>query len=165
MYNRIELYKPKRVFNENILTMKRNLIYLVNIVLSATISCAPVQKETQQQSNPQQLNQMQISRLKQDAAVLSSPGSQTAAAPVQSSEPVRLNPPHGQPGHICEIPVGSPLPSTPVRTNANSAAVSASPQNRNNAANAPTASNTVRLNPPHGEPGHICEIPVGSPLP
>lgn len=143
--------------------MKRNLIYLVTIVLSATISCAPVQKETQQQSNPQQLNQMQISRLKQDAAVLSSPGSQTAAAPVQSSEPVRLNPPHGQPGHICEIPVGSPLPSTPVRSNA---AINASPQAATaNTTAAPTAASNVRLNPPHGQPGHICEIPVGSPLP
>lgn len=145
--------------------MKKNLIYHSVIILFLALSCAPAQKETQQQSNPQQLNQMQIMRLKQDEAALTSPRTQTATAPVQSSEPVRLNPPHGQPGHICEIPVGSPLPSTPVRTNANSVAVSASPQNPNNAANAPTASNTVRLNPPHGQPGHICEIPVGSPLP
>ena len=29
-----------------------------------------------------------------------------------SQDAPRLNPPHGQPGHICEIPVGSPLPAS-----------------------------------------------------
>ncbi len=71
----------------------------------------------------------------------------TAPVPVQAvagteSAP-RLNPPHGEPGHICEIPVGAPLPVEP------SSQLVAEP----------------RLNPPHGEPGHICEIPVGAPLP
>ncbi len=58
------------------------------------------------------------------------------------SEPAsqRLNPPHGQPGHICEIPVGEPLPE------------------------AQQEQGEVVLNPPHGEPGHVCEIPVGEPL-
>lgn len=56
---------------------------------------------------------------------------------------VALNPPHGQPGHICEIPVGQPLPT-------NTKASSNSEQS---------------LNPPHGQPGHVCEIPVGQPLP
>jgi hypothetical protein len=29
----------------------------------------------------------------------------------------------------------------------------------------PSDQRTAKLNPPHGEPGHRCEIPVGSPLP
>ncbi|MBS4060501.1 MAG: hypothetical protein KG029_08890 [Bacteroidetes bacterium] len=73
-----------------------------------------------------------------------------------------LNPPHGQPGHICEIPVGSPLPRAANNVQkANTAAT-------NNPVNTTTTSivdQTVVLNPPHGQPGHICEIPVGSPLP
>lgn len=69
------------------------------------------------------------------------------ARKLNSSKPVNYapgtsltrNPPHGQPGHRCDIPVGDPLP---VVTNSN-----------------------VKLNPPHGQPGHRCDIAVGSPLP
>jgi hypothetical protein len=69
------------------------------------------------------------------------------ARKLNSSKPVNYapgtsltrNPPHGQPGHRCDIPVGDPLP---VATNSN-----------------------VKLNPPHGQPGHRCDIAVGSPLP
>lgn len=60
---------------------------------------------------------------------------------------VALNPPHGQPGHICEIPVGQPLPTS------------------GNATNTSSNDSGQRLNPPHGQPGHVCEIPVGQPLP
>lgn len=54
---------------------------------------------------------------------------------------VTLNPPHGEPGHRCDIAVGQPLNSAPVQqTNAN-------------------------VNPPHGQPGHRCDLAVGAPLP
>lgn len=144
--------------------MKTTLSLLTVLFMFATISCAPGQKESQQQSNPQQMNQMQISRLKQDASTLNSGGTPATTAPVQnSSAPVRLNPPHGQPGHICEIPVGSPLPTAPVQPNATVNSTPGAAQA--NSPSAPTAASNVRLNPPHGQPGHICEIPVGSPLP
>ena len=66
-----------------------------------------------------------------------------------------LNPPHGQPGHKCEIPVGAPLDSPPSATAAPST---------------PSATTTPvvtapGMNPPHGEPGHDCKVPVGDPLP
>jgi len=32
-------------------------------------------------------------------------------------------------------------------------------------ASSPTGGQTVTLNPPHGQPGHRCDIPVGNPLP
>jgi hypothetical protein len=54
-----------------------------------------------------------------------------------------LNPPHGQPGHRCDIAVGAPLGGSMMNDNS-------------------TASN---LNPPHGQPGHRCDIAVGAPLP
>jgi hypothetical protein len=100
-------------------------------------------------------------------------GSVQQSEPVEASAEIILNPPHGQPGHSCDIPVGSPLNAqtdNPVREVRNTsmaptienAARLGSPTRRQSSA-AP-ASSTARLNPPHGQPGHRCEIPVGSPL-
>ena len=79
-----------------------------------------------------------------------------------------MNPPHGQPNHRCDIPVGAPLNSkkaeaTTVKTTDNqttNAAPIAAPEN--NAGSTPIASG---MNPSHGQPGHRCDIPVGAPLP
>ena len=79
-----------------------------------------------------------------------------------------MNPPHGQPNHRCDIPVGAPLNSkkaeaTTVKTTDNqttNAAPIATPEN--NAGSTPIASG---MNPAHGQPGHRCDIPVGAPLP
>lgn len=71
----------------------------------------------------------------------------------QSSQ-ARLNPPHGQPGHDCNIAVGQPLDGS-----GGASPAAALPQ----VLSSPGAS--PRLNPPHGQPGHICEIEVGQPLP
>lgn len=87
-----------------------------------------------------------------------------------------LNPPHGEPGHVCEIPVGAPLdgsanpsgsdgginiaPPTGNATPTFSTMPAGSPVNA-----APASGGSGRLNPAHGEPGHVCEIPVGQPLP
>ena len=68
---------------------------------------------------------------------------------------VVLNPPHGQPGHRCEIPVGQPLP--------NGSANGTTPSNVE--IKTPLMQENQQLNPPHGEPGHRCDIPVGQPLP
>lgn len=67
---------------------------------------------------------------------------------------VALNPPHGQPGHVCEIPVGQPLP------NGSGGAAPSNVQLKT-----PLMKENQKLNPPHGQPGHVCEIPVGQPLP
>lgn len=112
--------------------------------------------------------------------------------PVQNNSNVKLNPEHGLPGHRCDIPVGAPL-NTPAPSNTqniqtnNPAPVKLSPtsvpavttpaptsapaQNVltpvQTPTQAPSLSQTgqVKLNPEHGQPGHRCEIPVGSPLP
>lgn len=92
--------------------------------------------------------------------------------PITSSPGVILNPPHGEPGHRCDIPVGSPLP------NANSTITTdfkpitegeALPQVADNLSmqtpNKPLVNAKGELlNPPHGEPNHRCDIPVGAPL-
>lgn len=91
-----------------------------------------------------------------------------------------MNPPHGQPGHQCGIPVGAPLNSNansaPATPKAGSATTTQQmtitpPAQTTSSAPAilnPNTAGTVTepgMNPPHGEPGHQCGIPVGSPLP
>lgn len=132
-----------------------------------------------------------------------------------TDQSVKLNPPHGEPGHRCDIAVGAPL-NSPAANKKVDAAQTATVKPVNSAAKAPTgrvgptienlkklttpqpisytpagssqinpphgqpghrcdiavgaplpttASNTAKINPPHGQPGHRCDIPVGSPLP
>lgn len=84
---------------------------------------------------------------------------QVPAAEGASTEEVALNPPHGQPGHVCEIPVGAPLNSAPANTMEGSNQIQSTPGQQ-------TQEGTVAegINPPHGQPGHDCNIPVGAPL-
>ncbi len=88
------------------------------------------------------------------------------SGPVTSTAP-GMNPPHGQPGHLCEIAVGAPLSSaakTPVSTGQISKTVSTTPANTATAASTNKVITAPGMNPPHGEPGHRCEIAVGAPL-
>jgi hypothetical protein len=86
------------------------------------------------------------------------------SAPATNADGVRLNPPHGEPGHVCEIPVGQPLDGSgdagtqtmEIKTELPASEVQA---------NTTQPTGNVKLNPAHGEPGHVCEIPVGQPLP
>jgi hypothetical protein len=79
---------------------------------------------------------------------------------VQQPTAAGMNPAHGQPGHRCDIPVGSPLNSKPQAPNP-TATVSTAPAAPQPVAQQATAAG---MNPPHGQPGHRCDIPVGSPL-
>ncbi|WP_394673854.1 hypothetical protein [uncultured Chryseobacterium sp.] len=74
-----------------------------------------------------------------------------------------MNPPHGEPGHRCDIPVGQPLnskPAQPVQQPVQTIAQNTAPP----AAPAPTGEKPA-LNPPHGEPWHNCAVKVGEALP
>lgn len=77
-----------------------------------------------------------------------------------------MNPPHGQPGHKCELAVGAPLDGkaapatntvTPVQAQSATAAQVLPPALTKD-------NNGVALNPAHGQPGHDCSIEVGKPL-
>lgn len=74
-----------------------------------------------------------------------------------------LNPAHGQPGHRCDIQVGAPLNSAPAQTTATQ------PQQQTivmpPSTTAPVTTTAAGKNPPHGQPGHRCDIAVGAPLP
>jgi len=68
-----------------------------------------------------------------------------------------MNPPHGQPNHRCDIPVGAPLNSKPPTTAAPVGTISTT-------TTAATQVTAPGMNPPHGQPNHRCDIAVGAPL-
>ncbi len=73
----------------------------------------------------------------------------------------KVNPPHGQPGHICETPVASTIPGNPSSPNITQQATSTPIQN----VTLPTTTKVAAgMNPAHGQPGHRCDISVGAPL-
>ena len=71
-----------------------------------------------------------------------------------------MNPAHGQPGHRCDISVGAPL-NSPVTKPASNTTTPAATTISNPA---PVAKTAPGMNPPHGQPGHRCDISVGAPL-
>jgi len=97
----------------------------------------------------------------QNNMVVTNPQTITQTAAQTTTAP-GMNPPHGQPGHRCDISVGAPLNSKPVPP-ATVATTPAQPQVTMK--EVPTTTKTAPgMNPPHGEPGHRCEIAVGAPL-
>ncbi len=77
-----------------------------------------------------------------------------------------MNPAHGEPGHRCDIAVGAPLDSKPAANNASQPNVVTTQQPAQNVVTTqqPAAVTLPGMNPPHGEPGHRCDIAVGAPL-
>jgi hypothetical protein len=79
-----------------------------------------------------------------------------------------LNPAHGEPGHRCDISVGAPLNSAPAAgTSIQEPNASQQPNFKMSPQSPmpkPVASPIEGANPPHGQPGHRCDIPEGAPL-
>ena len=107
----------------------------------------------------------------------------TPAAATSVATAPGMNPPHGQPGHRCEIAVGAPLNSAPKAAPAPgkmtkpvtiSSATTTPGTVTTNGATITTVNNNAPatpvvtapgMNPPHGEEGHVCSVAVGAPLP
>ncbi len=103
---------------------------------------------TQVQQNPEVVNQNKIT---------------TTPAPLTVKK--GMNPPHGQPLHRCDIPVGAPL-NSPINTTQKTANSTTATQTSTNNVPALLATPTPEgMNPPHGQDGHRCDIAVGAPLP
>lgn len=166
--------------------MKKYILLFSAVGLITMVSCTPAQKDSKQQPVQQQ-NQAPQTIVKSDtsATIISAPATAASNEPAvvnATATPPKLNPPHGQPFHRCDIAVGSPLNTAPakpattaIRTGAaptlENAARLNNPQANNPQVNNPTAPTVAnasatppKLNPPHGQPFHKCEIPVGSPL-
>ncbi|MCD1119063.1 hypothetical protein [Chryseobacterium turcicum] len=158
--------------------MKKILFALLATSLVA-VSCKKDEKPTylKDENGAQQPNVAMNTNAKpsliDQAGIKTSNGSTMVTAP-------GMNPPHGQPGHKCEIPVGQPLngAAAPVPTqspanqniqvNGNNAIQidpnSVSPGKIMPTQNSQPVKTAPGMNPPHGEPGHRCDISVGQPL-
>lgn len=166
---------------QNQFKMNKYIILIAAVVLGTMISCSPAQKESKQVPVQEQI-QVPQTLIKADTSASISTDSATAKT-IQptvvnaTATPPELNPPHGQPFHRCDIPVGSTLNSAaPAKTSPAINRTGTSPTLENAArlnnpqANNPTAPTVAngtppKLNPPHGQPFHRCDIAVGSPLP
>lgn len=124
--------------------MRKNFFVLFSIITILGACAAPM---------PDKDNSLPEIKPKAPVSVESNP-SQT----LPSTNNVALNPPHGEPGHDCNVAVGAPLNGVSNSPNSPLPILS----NPNNSLNIPPTN--VRLNPPHGEPGHDCNVMVGQPL-
>lgn len=181
---------------------KKNILVLMVLIVSGTIvSCSPSQKESKPEQMQEQIQALKtisepvipatitpVQEIEQVEAVqtgemsIEENSTNITSTPATNTTPPELNPPHGEPFHRCDIPVGSPLiaaaSTTTTTANPNPTvqqsnftptienAARLSNSSRNNATASTLANSTPpKLNPPHGQPFHRCDIAVGSPLP
>ncbi|MBL7702639.1 MAG: hypothetical protein JNM14_10325 [Ferruginibacter sp.] len=126
---------------------------------------APVIPGAAVPNTPVTISQPQtVTMTPQNGTVIPNPQMITQTATAQAATAPGMNPPHGQPGHRCDISVGAPLNSKPAPpATAQPTTVNAQPQVTMK--EVPTTTKTAPgMNPPHGEPGHRCDIAVGAPL-
>jgi len=168
-------------------------------LLTCGIIFAGCNNKTEKKESTDQVPQV-TDQVTADTATIQAPAEATpgttapmtmTAAPGQpaGTTAAGMNPPHGEPGHRCDIAVGAPLNSPPGNTQKTTLPgspdittapppVMSAPQPgpgpsisnlpSSTPVNAsPAGSSTATapgMNPPHGQPGHDCSIPVGSPL-
>ncbi|WP_029034394.1 hypothetical protein [Salinimicrobium terrae] len=93
-------------------------------------------------------------------AVSTPPETSETSTQAAGNEEIKVNPAHGLPGHDCAVPVGAPLNETAGNT-PNPTPTSQLPST---SVSPIRVDQTPNVNPPHGEPGHDCAVPVGAPL-
>ena len=81
---------------------------------------------------------------------------------------IAVNPPHGQPGHKCDVGANSNLSTgssvTMSKTAPSLQGLPIMQQNNSPAPSVISSGGTGKLNPAHGQPGHDCKVSVGQPL-
>lgn len=146
-------------------------IYITSIAITSLlfVSC---KKELEPQNNTATSELVRLG-LAKDTSKTAAPVVQPQTNPnTVLGESKGLNPAHGQPGHRCDIAVGAPLNSAPTQGQTVTAqpaqTVQVNPNQQNVVTTTTTAAAPVKvakgMNPSHGQPGHRCDIPVGSPL-
>ncbi len=118
--------------------------------------------DAQEATAPTASTQTPVQALPQPQQATVQPG-QVSMQPV-AQQPVKvgkgMNPPHGQPGHRCDIAVGAPLNSAPAKP----APMTITPQQGTAMTTEIKTQTAPGMNPPHGQAGHRCDIAVGAPL-
>lgn len=141
----------------------KTLLVSLTIIIPLLFSCND-QKEkatTETSTAPTELSLEQKKQMLNQVT----PATSTQGSTQGSMQGVTLNPPHGQPGHRCDIQVGEPL-NAPA---ANSNPIQQSTIDVNNAIPTPMPTSSPSsggggINPAHGQPGHRCDVKVGDPL-
>lgn len=165
-----------------------NFALIAAFAFFTIMACSPAKKDSQQTPAVPDQQQSQENNTEntesaidvtEDAEVTDTTDGDTETTEQQATEEnnsqVTINPPHGEPGHRCDIPVGQPLNAAPAQntestsTNNPTAPTLENARRLNGSQPSQTTStssaNGERINPPHGQPGHRCDVPVGSPLP
>jgi hypothetical protein len=150
----------------------KNTFFGIIAISILTVSCKKDERPTYltEEAGVQQpvaMNQAPKPSLLDQAGIKTTSGSGSAMVTAAG-----MNPPHGQPGHRCDIPVGQPLNSAPtqagaqnINVNPNGQTIQIDPNSLQKSGNGNATSATAPgMNPPHGQPGHRCDIPVGQPL-
>lgn len=124
------------------------------------VSCQDKDKKDTATEEAQAPTEMTLEQKKQQLNMAA-----PSSAPANVAANGGINPPHGQPGHRCDIPVGAPLDGS-----GNGKSMTITPTPAPTPPPAPQPVNTTTLasgtpNPAHGEPGHRCDVKVGDPLP
>ncbi|MGV3696138.1 hypothetical protein [Flavobacterium sp.] len=166
--------------------MKSNVIF--SSILSVSLLCVSCKKEETTETASDTPKQIIIPDVQattnqnfggqQQAQNIAVPQNQLPAntqviTPTQTQVPTKagMNPPHGQPGHRCDIAVGAPL-NSPVKAAAKpngGATITTMPTVTSTntatpkfiATDAPGTATPAGTNPPHGQPGHVCGTPAG----
>lgn len=148
---------------------------LIPLFLLATLITAGACNNSDKEANETTAPAVPVNAATSDT-LHTTPGVNTnsVAAPATLQQgAVALNPPHGQPGHRCDIEVGQPLNSAasssaqPVMT---TPAVQPQMAPQSPTANPPLPNSITpgngqaKINPPHGQPGHRCDVAVGAAL-
>lgn len=156
----------------------KNILFGILGLSLAVISCKKDEKPTLLKDEAGNAQPAAIANTTPQASLLQQSGiaTQNTGTPIATAP--GMNPPHGEPGHRCDIPVGQPLnaqANTPTPNN-NSITVPNQAQAIQIDPNAMSPGKVVMnsqgkpvktasgMNPPHGEPGHRCDIQVGQPL-
>lgn len=179
--------------------MKSNLF--IGTLLTVTLvftSCKKEEEATTSSDTPKEIIMPRVqaipaqTNMQQPAIQNVAPGQNQPATASQTLTPnpqqvvtkKGMNPPHGQPGHRCDIAVGAPL-NSPAGNNNQPKIGSATTQQLDpskfttqtttqqptgapailNPDGAQATTTAPGMNPPHGQPGHQCGIAVGAPLP
>ncbi|OAD91148.1 hypothetical protein A7A78_04880 [Aequorivita soesokkakensis] len=125
--------------------------FLIVLLASAPLFISCKDKETEVET-PNTVQEATLEQKKQALQNVAPTSSQTINN--SATGDVAVNPPHGQPGHDCAIPVGAPL----------NGPGSATTPGLNKTNSVPPTISGGGVNPPHGQPGHRCDIKVGDPL-
>ncbi|SHI47457.1 hypothetical protein [Flavobacterium terrae] len=144
--------------------MKTKISLCALIVALALVSC---KKELEPQESSTAVRATETPNTNKTANVTPVQQSTTQAVTTNSTQttPAGINPPHGQPGHRCDIAVGAPLDSKPNSQTTQVTPTAQPLQIQNQTITATQPVKTAKgMNPPHGQPGHRCDIAVGAPL-